>query len=163
MKAIVNVDENWGIGQEGDQPFYIPEDLQFFKQKTMHKVVVMGSKTLLALPNASPLKHRTNIVLTTQKNLVVPGAIVVYDVQHLLSTLNNYNPDDVFVIGGAQIYKTLLSHCHKAYVTKIFAKANCDRFFPNLDNMHNWQLTSTSQTKTHQNLKFCFCEYSELN
>ena len=67
MKLIVCVDKNWGIGQDGDQPYHIPEDQAFFRAKTAGNVVAMGRVTLAALPGARPLKNRVNIVLSRSK------------------------------------------------------------------------------------------------
>ena len=63
MNAIVAVDNNWGIGKNNGLLFHIPTDMDFFKKKTLNKVIVMGSNTLLSFPNSKPLKNRTNIVL----------------------------------------------------------------------------------------------------
>lgn len=162
MKLIVAVCEDWGIGKDGDQPFYIPEDLQYFKAKTLGKVMVMGRVTLAALPNG-PLKRRKNVVLTRDASLVVAGASACNSLQELSQYLSQYNADDIFVIGGQQIYEQLLPYCDTAYVTKIFATSPTDRFFPNLDNMDNWQLYSQSETKSHDGTEFCFCEYRNIS
>jgi len=161
MKLIVAVCQDWGIGKDGDQPFYIPEDLQYFKAKTLGKVMVMGRITLAALPNG-PLKRRTNIVLTRDAGFSVEGAATCNSLDELLHHLSQYDTDDVFVIGGQQIYEQLLPYCDTAYVTKIFATAPTDRFFPNLDDMDNWQLHSQSEIKSHDGIDFSFCEYRNI-
>ncbi|MBO4594179.1 MAG: dihydrofolate reductase, partial [Clostridia bacterium] len=63
MKAIVAVDKKWGIGKKNGLLFSLPEDMKYFKEKTLNKVVVMGSNTLKSFPNGKPLKDRVNIVL----------------------------------------------------------------------------------------------------
>ena len=63
MKAIVAVVKKWGIGKKNDLLFSLPEDMKFFREKTLNKVVVMGSNTLKSFPNGKPLKNRTNVVL----------------------------------------------------------------------------------------------------
>ena len=161
MQAILNIDKNWGIGADGDQPFFISEDLQFFKEKTLGKVVVMGRATLQALPKGQPLKGRTNVVLTRQKGFDAQGSIVCNDFDELSETLKTYPAEEVFIIGGAEIYETLLPYCSKVYITKIDAEADCDRFFPNLDQMPNWRKKSISEVKRCEetNLEFRFWEY----
>ena len=159
MTAIVNVDKNWGIGRDGDQPFYIPEDLKFFSDKTRGNVVVMGRATLEALPNSSPLPKRINIVMTKQEEMKVRGATVCNDFDQLFKALQAFDDREIFVIGGAKLYNDLLQHCTKAYVTKIFDEATCDRWFPNLDEMPNWRLSHASEVKSHKGLEFQFCEY----
>jgi len=162
MTAIVNVDENWGIGKEGDQPFYIPEDLKFFKEKTLGKVVVMGRATLEALPNAKPLPQRENIVLSRQKGFFVEGAMVCNSIDELLEVLKNHESKNIFVIGGANVYAMLLPLCKRAYVTKIFATTDCDRHFPDLDEMAEWVQTEASERKNHEGLEFQFCSYERI-
>jgi len=162
MIAIVNVDENWGIGKEGDQPFYIPEDLKFFKEKTLGKVIIMGRATLEALPNAKPLPARTNIVLTRQSDFEVENATVCHSFNELFELVKTHDAVQVFVIGGADIYKNLLPYCNKAYITKIYASADCDRYFPNLDEEKEWEMTEFSDIKNHDGIKFQFCTYERI-
>ena len=162
MNLIVAVDKNWGIGVNGDQPFFIPEDLQYFKDKTLHKVVVMGRITLAALPGGRPLKNRTNIVISRDKNLTADGAIICGSLEELAECISQYDTDDVFIIGGQQIYEMLLNQCRTAYITKIFAASPADRFFPNLDNLNNWTLTEQSEIKTHDGINFQFCVYHNI-
>lgn len=162
MNLIVNVDKNWAIGRDGDQLFYISEDLKYFKEKTYNKTVVMGRKTLLALPGASPLKNRTNIVLSRSVKHI-SDALCFQNYDDLKRHLSLLNPDDIFIIGGGQVYKDLLPYCKKAYITKIFAAADADRFFPNLDNMDNWALKTSSEVKNHDGLEFQYCVYVNSN
>jgi len=158
MKLIVIVDENWGIGIDGDQPYHIPEDQRFFREKTLGKAIVIGRVTLAAFPHGRPLKGRTNIVLTRSR-LDTQGIITCASLPELAELLNGYNTDEVYVAGGQQIYEMLLEYCNTAYVTKIFATPHVDRYFPNLDEMPNWVLTSQSAPKCHDGIEFCFCEY----
>ena len=164
MKLCVVVDENWGIGQDGDQPYHIPEDQRFFRAKTLGKAIVLGRVTLAAFPGGSPLKGRTNIVLTRglQDLIDVPGIVVCNSLDELAAHLKQYDPNDVFVAGGQQVYEMLLDYCDYAYITKIFAAPQVDRFFPNLDALDNWELVATSETKSHGDVQFCFCEYRNL-
>ena len=162
MNLIVNTDKNWAIGLDGDQLFYISEDLKYFKEKTYNKTVVMGRKTLLALPGAAPLKNRTNIVLSRSVQHI-PGAICFTNYDDLKRHLSLLNSDDIFVIGGGQIYKDLLPYCKKAFITKIFATADADSFFPNLDDMDNWILNSSSEIKSQDGLEFQYCVYTNNN
>lgn len=156
MIAIVNVDENWGIGRDGDQPFYIPGDLKFFKEKTEGKTVIMGRATFDALPpNARPLPKRENVVLTRQSDLKIEGVTIC----NSFDDLKAYASNDAFVIGGADVYKNLLPYCTKAYVTKTFADGVCDRWFENLDEMPNWKLIEKSEMYEYDSIKFQFCTY----
>ena len=76
MNLIVAADKNWGIGKDNKLLVSIPSDMKFFRQETMGKVVVMGRKTLESFPNGLPLKNRTNVVLTSDKNYQVKDAVI---------------------------------------------------------------------------------------
>lgn len=84
MNVIVAVDKNWGIGKDNKLLVSIPSDMKFFREETMNKVVVMGRKTLESFPNGLPLKRRTNIVLTKDRNYKVKDAILVHSVEELM-------------------------------------------------------------------------------
>ena len=100
MKAILSADKNWGIGYNNKLLVSIPSDMKFFRQTTTGKVVVMGRKTLESFPNGLPLKNRTNIVLTGNRDYQVKDAVIVHDYNELKEELKKYDPDDIYVIGG---------------------------------------------------------------
>ena len=89
MNLIVAADKNWGIGKDNKLLVSIPSDMKFFRQETMGKVVVMGRKTLESFPNGLPLKNRTNVVLTSDKNYQVKDAVIVHSIDELLEELKN--------------------------------------------------------------------------
>ena len=129
MKAIVAVDEKWGIGKDNDLLFSIPADMKFFRQTTLNKVVVMGSNTLRSFPNGNPLKNRINIVLSSK--IEREDCTVVKDIPSLLEEIKKYPEQEVYVIGGAMLYKTLLPYCSEVLVTKVQADGNAQVFFEN--------------------------------
>ena len=90
MNIIVAVDKNWAIGKENKLLVSIPADMKFFRSTTTGKVVVMGRKTLESFPNGLPLKNRTNIVLTKDKNYKVKDAIIVHSIEEALEELKKY-------------------------------------------------------------------------
>ncbi|MDR2898342.1 MAG: dihydrofolate reductase [Spirochaetaceae bacterium] len=159
MNLIVAVDNNWCIGSQGNLLFSIPEDMQYFKKLTETKVVIMGHSTLKSLPHGKPLKNRTNIILSRNKDLNIDNAVVCHSVAELLSLIGTYNADDVFVIGGQMIYELLLDYCHAAYVTKINAQGNGDTWFPNIDNRDNWELADESEEKQYNDITYRFTKY----
>ena len=138
MNLIVAVDKNWAIGLHNKLLVSIPADMKFFRETTMGKVVVMGRKTLESFPGGQPLKRRTNIVLTSDKNYKVKDAVVVNSVEALLEELRQYNDEDIYVIGGESIYRQLLPYCKVAHITKIDHAYEADTYFPNLDEMPEW-------------------------
>ena len=159
MIAIAAIDENWGIGCAGQLLFQIPQDMRFFREMTLGKVVVMGHCTLKSLPGGKALAGRVNIVLSRNAGLIVESAIVCGSLEQLLSVLSGYNPDDVFVIGGQQVYTLLLPHCTGVLLTKIESTLPADSHFPRLGS--DWVLISQSQRKQHAGLSYTFCRYAK--
>ena len=148
MNAIVAADKNWGIGYKNKLLISIPSDMKFFRQTTMNHVVVMGRKTLESFPNGLPLAKRTNIVLTRDQDYKVKGAILVHSEEELLEELKKYEEDDIFVIGGGSVYEMMLPYCNTIYVTKIDFAYQADTYFPNLDEMPEWEMTEESEEQT---------------
>lgn len=162
MNLIVAVDKNWAIGKGNKLLVSIPQDMKFFRETTMGKVVVMGRKTLESFPGGQPLKKRVNIVLTKDKNYDVKDAIVVHSVEALLEELKKYNDDDIYVIGGESIYRQMLPYCKLAHVTKIDHAYEADTYFPNLDEMEDWEVTGVSDEQTYFNLEYEFVRYERV-
>ena len=159
MNAIVAADKNWGIGYKNKLLISIPSDMKFFRQTTMNHVVVMGRKTLESFPNGLPLAKRTNIVLTRYQYYKVKGAILVHSEEELLEELKKYEEDDIFVIGGGSVYEMMLPYCNTVYVTKIDFAYQADTYFPNLDEMPEWEMTEESEEQTCFDIEFAFTKY----
>ena len=159
MKMIVAVDKNWVIGKNNDLLVSIPADMKMFRTETSGKVVVMGRKTLESFPGGLPLKNRTNIVLSGNPDYQVKGAIVVHSLQELLEEIKKYPKDQVYCIGGDSVYKMLLPYCDTAQVTKIDFAYEADRYFPNLDEMPQWQVAAESEEQTYFDLEYRFVRY----
>ena len=134
--AIVHADKEWGIGKNNDMMFSLPLDMKFFRQTTMGHTVVMGGNTLRSFPNQKPLKNRTNIVLT--RGQVCDECVTVRSYDELFAELKKRESEQVFIIGGGEIYKALLPYCHEALVTKVNAVGGATVFFPNLDENENF-------------------------
>lgn len=161
MNLIAAVDKNWAIGHNNKLLVSIPEDMKFFRQTTAGKVVVMGRKTLESFPGGQPLKNRTNIVLTTNQNYRVNGAIVVYSMEELREELKKYPSEDIYVIGGESIYRQLLDDCDVAHITKINFAYEADSWFPNLDEREDWEITADSEEQTYFDLEYYFYKYEK--
>lgn len=159
MNLIVAVDNNWAIGCKGNLLVHLPDDLKYFKEKTLDKVVVMGRKTLESLPGGKPLKNRVNIVLTRNKEYVNEDVIVCYSVESLDDYISKYNQEDVFIIGGADIYNMLIPYCKYAYVTKIDSEFEADKHITNLDRLDNWHIIDTSEVQENNGLEYTFNTY----
>lgn len=159
MNIIVAVDKNWAIGKNNKMMWSIPADMRFFREKTTGHVVVMGRKTLESFPNGLPLKQRTNIVLSRDKNYQVKGTLVMHTTEELLEHLKGYAPEEIFIIGGESIYRQFLPYCDTAYVTKIDHAYDADTHFPNLDEMPEWEMTEAGGEQTSFDLEFVFTKY----
>ena len=162
MNLIVAVDKNWAIGKDNKLLVSIPQDMKFFRETTMDKVVVMGRKTLESFPNGLPLKKRTNIVITRDKNYQVKDAIVVHSVEEAVEELKKYSEEEIYVIGGESIYRQMLPYCKVAHVTKINHAYEADTFFPNLDEMEDWEVTGISDEQTYFDLEYEFVRYERV-
>ena len=159
MNIIVAVDKNWAIGKDNKLLVSIPADMKMFRQETTGKVVVMGRKTLESFPNGLPLKNRTNIVLTGNKDYNVKDAIIVHTVEELLEEIKKYPSEEVYCIGGDSVYKQLLPYCDTAHVTKIDFAYEADSYFPNLDEKEEWEITADSDEQTYFDLEYAFLKY----
>ncbi len=159
MNLIAAADENWGIGKDGGLLVHLPGDLRYFKEKTKGKVVVMGRATLESLPEAKPLPNRTNIVLTRDESFRKEGCIVVHSMEQLLDECANYDPEDVMIIGGEQIYMQLIRQCERLFITKIFGDFNADKHLMNIDKMRSFELVWESDMMEENGINYQFLEY----
>lgn len=162
MKAIVNVDNNWGIGIGDKLLNHIPADMKFFRETTTGNVVVMGRATFMTFPGPKALPNRVNIVLTTDASWSAPDVTVCHSSEELFSMLEKYDTDTVYVIGGSSVYEQLLPYCDTAYVTKVDSVKEADKFFPNLDAMQDWSVISESDLMEHNGTEFRFVTYSKI-
>ncbi len=159
MNIIVAVDQNWGIGKNGNLLVKIPLDQQFFREMTKGKVIVLGRKTLLTFPNGLPLIGRTNIILTRDKNFAIKGGICVNSMEAALKELEKYQKEDIFIVGGESIYQQFLPYCDIAHITKIDYSYQADAYFPNLDKSEEWEIVRDSEEQTYFDLEYVFLEY----
>lgn len=162
MNLIVAVDENWAIGHNNELLIRIPQDMKMFRQETTGKVVVLGRKTLETFPGGKPLKDRTNIILSAQKDYQVEGAKTAHSLEELLEMLKEYDSEAVYVIGGESIYRQLLPYCNVAHVTKIDRAYAADTWFPDLDQDTQWQITAESDEQSYFDTTYRFIRYERV-
>jgi len=130
MKAIVAMSENRVIGIAGAIPWHLPADFKFFKETTMGHAIVMGRKTYESI--GKPLPGRENIILSRTMP-ETPGVIVVRSHEELRELVHALDGRDLFVIGGAEIYRLLLPYCTELFVTKVPRVVEGDTFFPEFE------------------------------
>lgn len=159
MNLIVAVDRNWAIGWNNQLLVRIPADQRFFRQTTTGKVIIMGRKTLESFPGGEPLRDRINIVITRKKDYTKKGVLVVHSIEEALEQAAAYPSEDVYVIGGEEIYRQMLPYCKVAHVTKIDYAYQADAYFPNLDEMPEWVIEADSEEQTYYDLEYAFYKY----
>lgn len=162
MKTIFAVDNKWGLGKKNDLLFNLKADMRHFVEHTRGKVVVMGSNTLLSFPGGMPLKKRVNIVLNpngTDEDANTKGYVLVRSLDELFAAIKQYDQDNVYVVGGAMMYHTLLPYCETAYVTKVDADGGAEVFHDNLDQLANWHCTEQSDPIDDNGYTIRFCTY----
>ena len=163
ISAIVAVDNNWGIGFNGDLLEHIPEDLKYFKELTSGNTVIMGRKTWDSLPK-KPLPNRHNLVITKYPSIYeLTNEVWFYTLRQIeVLMLKNKNVN-YFVIGGGQIYEKLLPLCDRVYVTKIFKDHDqVDTYFPNLDESDDWAPALQSNLQNYKDLTYQFWQYDRI-
>jgi dihydrofolate reductase len=136
ISIIAAIGKNNEIGQNNRLLCRLPADLKHFKQITWGHTVVMGRKTFESLPNG-PLPHRKNIVISSSVDLKPEGAKSYPSLDFVFTELVHEN--EIFIIGGSQIYQQLLPRADKLYLTQIHADfPEADAFFPKI-NYNEWQ------------------------
>lgn len=158
MKIIVAADQKWGIGKDNDLLTHLPADLKYFKEKTLGKVVVMGRKTLESLPGKKPLPGRTNIVLSRNKNYTA-DCLVCHSEDELFQELGKYDNEEIYIIGGANVYADMKERCDTYYITKILGIFEADRHFENLDLCQDVELIWESEPQEHNGIEYIWTEY----
>ena len=148
VSLIVAISENRVIGKNNDLIWHLPNDIMFFKKTTQGHHVIMGRKNFESIPHKyRPLKKRTNIILTRNNNYKANGCIVVNSINKALEIAQNNNENEVFIIGGGEIYSLVLklNLIDKIYLTKIHQKFNGDTFFPKLSS--DWEIVNIKKNK----------------
>jgi len=145
ISIIVAVANNNVIGKDNTLIWHLPADMNYFKEKTSGHCVITGRKNYESIPEKfRPLPNRTNIVITRQLDYAAPGAIVVDSIEKAILTAKNTGDTEIFIIGGAEIYKQSLHLADRVYLTKIRHSFEGDAFFPELLNLQ-WKLTSETK------------------
>ena len=161
IRAIVHADKEWGIGKNNDMMFSLPKDMKFFRETTLGHTVVMGGNTLRSFPNAKPLKNRENIVLS--RGQVQDDCVIVRTYDELFIKLKERKNQEIYIIGGGEIYKTLLPYCDEVLVTKVDAIGGASVFFPNLDELKNFVCVYESDEMDDNGYTIRFTTYKNID
>nr|AIA15902.1 Dihydrofolate reductase [uncultured bacterium]AIA16461.1 Dihydrofolate reductase [uncultured bacterium] len=149
----VAVSENNVIGKNNDLPWHLPEDLKHFKELTLGKTVLMGRKTFESIVSrlGKPLPGRKNVVITRQEEYKAPAEVLVF--KSLDEAVQNLLADDVYIIGGAEIFKQALPVAQAMEFTHVHGNFEGDAFFPSV----NWDEWEKVKEEKHE--KFSFAKY----
>jgi dihydrofolate reductase len=137
ISIIVAADENNVIGKDNDLIWHLPDDLKFFKKLTSGHAIVMGRKTFESI--GRPLPNRTNIIITRDKKFEAEGCTVVHSLEDALA--RSANDNEVFIVGGDQIYRLTLPLADRIYLTRVHHQFDGDRHFPELGS--EWKETQS--------------------
>lgn len=162
MNLIVAVDNKWGIGKDGGLLAHVPGDMKYFREMTTGKVVVMGRKTLESMPGGKGLPNRINYVLTTKEDYEAEGCNIVHSEEKLFDAVSKYEPDEVFLIGGAALYNAYYNLCDKLYITKMDADLGADTFIVNIDEDPDYKVSSESEVHSENGINYKFCVYTKV-
>lgn len=142
LSFIVAMDKNRVIGLNNDLPWYIPNDLKFFKEKTTGHTILMGRKTFDSLGRVLP--NRKHVVLTRGQNEFPDEVVVLHEIDQLLAYIKENKDEEIFLIGGGHLFEQMLPYADRLYITEINEAFEGDVFFPEIDHS-KW--LETSRTK----------------
>jgi len=135
ISMIAAIGENKALGIKNKLPWNIPEDTKWFRGKTNGKVVITGRKTYESI--GFPLPKRTNIIVTRDPNYEVKGCIVVHSLEKAIKKAQELTKEEIFIIGGGQIYKLGMKCADKLYITVIKGNFEADTYFPDYSEFSN--------------------------
>ncbi|OHB16851.1 MAG: hypothetical protein A2544_00310 [Candidatus Zambryskibacteria bacterium RIFOXYD2_FULL_43_10] len=142
ISIIVAHSRNMAIGKANALLWRLPEDLKRFKKLTTGHPIIMGRKTYQSINRSLP--DRTNIIVTRDKNLEIPRCIIVHSVIEAIEKAKEFDREEIFIIGGAEIYKETLPLVDRLYVTKVDLDVEGDAFFPEYSNIFTKKILEES-------------------
>jgi dihydrofolate reductase len=151
LSLIVALANNRAIGINNTLPWHLPEDLKRFKALTTGHHIIMGRKTYESLGRLLP--NRVTVIVTRNKNYFVEGALVAHSLQDAIKLCKNDN--EVFIIGGAELYKEGLKVAQQLYITEVDLDVQGDAFFPEFD-MKDWQEAARENHVSAQGFAFSY-------
>lgn len=151
ISCIVAIDKNNVIGKNNTMPWHIPADLKYFKKITSGHCIILGRKNFESIGKALP--NRTNIVVTRQKNFYHSSVISISTIEHALKTAFELGEEEVFIVGGAEIYNQTTKFWDKLYLTEIQNEFDGDTFFPKID-FSEWRLIQEIKKETSEDTPY---------
>jgi dihydrofolate reductase len=151
ISFIVAVSENNVIGKDNKLPWRLPADMKYFKNATWAMPVIMGRKSFESL--GKPLAGRKNIVITRNNNWEADGVEAVQSIDQAITLAAQTDAKEIFITGGAEIFKAALPSADRIYLTRIHANFDGDTFFPEL-NEDEWRVASTKEYEPDEKNKY---------
>ena len=151
ISLIASIGKGGELGIKNQLLWRLPDDLKNFKKVTTGHTIVMGKKTYESI--GKPLPDRKNIILTRDLNYEAEGCIVAHSPEEILKFVNS--EDEVFIIGGGEIYKLFLPLANKLYLTEVNAELPADTYFPKFDKS-SWKLMNSTKHRVDEKHKFSF-------
>ena len=160
ISLIVATAKNGVIGLNNALPWHLPEDLKRFRQLTTGHHIIMGRKTYESLGRLLP--YRMTVIVTRNKNYHVDGALIAHSLEDAIAQCKNNplmkNDNELFIIGGAELYKEGLKIADQLYITEVDCEVQGDAFFPTID-LKTWQETGRTAHVSEQGLAFNYVVY----
>ena len=155
ISIIAAIGSNRELGKDNKLLWHIPEDLKRFQKITFGHPVIMGRTTFESL--GKPLSGRTNIVVTRNKDYTIPGCIITYSFEEAIKIAEDKDQNEIFIIGGGQIYKQGIEFANKLYLTVVEGNFDADTFFPDYSRFNKVIFRQKGQYKQY---KYTFLELS---
>lgn len=165
ISLIVAHSSNRVIGIDGQLPWHIPDDLKYFKAITIGKPIIMGRKTFDSI--GKPLPGRLNIIITKNTDLLIEECVVVNNLEAAISEAKNYfktqetEQEEIFIIGGAQIFKQSMEFVNKIYITEVHADYAGDVFFDELSDNDWIEVSRDLHDSENDKIPFSFVTYKK--
>jgi len=164
ISLIVAHSSNRVIGVDGQLPWHIPDDLKYFKAITIGKPIIMGRKTFDSI--GKPLPGRLNIIITKNIDLTIEECVVVNNLEAAITEAKNYfktqdtEQEEIFIIGGAQIFKQSMEFVNKIYITEVHAEYAGDVFFDELSDNDWIEVGRDLHDSQNDKIPFSFVTYN---
>ena len=165
ISLIVAHSSNRVIGIDGQLPWHIPDDLKYFKAITIGKPIIMGRKTFDSI--GKPLPGRLNIIITKNTDLIIEECVVVNNLEAAITEAKNYlkmqdsQQEEIFIIGGAQIFKQSMQFVNKIYITEVHAEYAGDVFFGELSSNDWIEVSRDLHDSENDKIPFSFVIYKK--
>lgn len=158
ISIIVAAAENGAIGKNNDLLWHLPKDMAYFKKTTQGKPVIMGRKNYESIPQKfRPLPNRVNIVVSRNQSYNAEGCVLVDSIEKAIEYAKQLSENEIFIIGGAEIYAYCLKHKYvdRVYLTRVHTELEGDAFFPEI-NESEWKLLSSEYVEADEKHQYSF-------